>query len=100
MSKHIIPRFFALDERFLKYGIVSLYSLRENAKSGNTYKIYFLHTDVSAENQDTASMATTSMLLILIQLPTSSLSGTTTQRPLTSGSSSPTCTPSMTRRST
>ena len=52
MSKHIIPIFFALDERFLKYGIVSLYSLRENAKSDNTYKIYFLHTDVSAENQD------------------------------------------------
>ena len=42
MSKHIIPIFFALDERFLKYGIVSLYSLRENAKSGNTYKLWQL----------------------------------------------------------
>lgn len=43
MSKHIIPIFFALDERFLKYGIVSLYSLRENAKSGNTSSQYSLH---------------------------------------------------------
>ena len=51
MSKHIIPIFYALDERFLKYGIVSLYSLRENAVSGNTYKIYFLHTDVTDESR-------------------------------------------------
>ena len=51
MSKHIIPIFYALDERFMKYGIVSLYSLRENAVSGNTYKIYFLHTDVTDESR-------------------------------------------------
>ena len=51
MQKHTIPIFYALDERFLKYGIVSLYSLRENAVSGNTYKIYFLHTDVTDESR-------------------------------------------------
>ena len=52
MSEHIIPVFFALDERFLKYGIVSLYSMRENAKrSGATYRVYFLHTDVTPESQ-------------------------------------------------
>ena len=51
MQKHTIPIFYALDERFLKYGIVSLYSLRENAASGNTYKIYFLHTDVTDESR-------------------------------------------------
>ena len=51
MSKHIIPIFYALDERFMKYGIVSLYSLRENAASGNTYRIYFLHTDVTDESR-------------------------------------------------
>ena len=51
MQKHTIPIFYALDERFLKYGIVSLYSLRENAVSGNTYKISFLHTDVTDESR-------------------------------------------------
>ena len=51
MQKHTIPIFYALDERFLKYGIVSLYSLRENAVSGDTYKIYFLHTDVTDESR-------------------------------------------------
>jgi len=51
MSKHIVPIFYALDERFMKYGIVSLYSLRENAASGNTYRIYFLHTDVTDESR-------------------------------------------------
>lgn len=51
MQKHTIPIFYALDERFLRYGIVSLYSLRENAASGNTYKIYFLHTDVTDESR-------------------------------------------------
>ena len=51
MSDKIVPIFFALDERFLKYGIVSLYSLRENAKSDCTYRIYFLHTDVKPESQ-------------------------------------------------
>ena len=52
MSEHIIPIFYALDERFLKYGIVSLYSMRENAKRpGATYRIHFLHTDVTPESQ-------------------------------------------------
>ena len=51
MTHPIIPIFYALDERFLKYGIVSLYSLRENAVSDCTYRIYFLHTDVTEESQ-------------------------------------------------
>ncbi|HAN42095.1 MAG TPA: hypothetical protein DCP98_01555 [Sphaerochaeta sp.] len=52
MNKQIIPIFYALDERFLKYGIVSLYSLRENAKREDvTYRIYFLHNDVLPESQ-------------------------------------------------
>ena len=51
MTHQIIPIFYALDERFLKYGIVSLYSLRENAKSDCTYRIYFLHTDVTEESR-------------------------------------------------
>lgn len=51
MSKHVIPVFYALDERYIRYGFVSLFSLKENAKSDNLYKIYFLNTDVSPESQ-------------------------------------------------
>ena len=52
MTEQIVPIFFALDERFLKYGIISLYSLREHAKSDCTYRIYFLHTDVKPESRE------------------------------------------------
>ncbi|MCQ2412354.1 MAG: 1-acyl-sn-glycerol-3-phosphate acyltransferase [Sphaerochaetaceae bacterium] len=52
MNRKIVPVFFALDERFLKYGIVSLYSMRENAKRDDVlYKIHFLHSDVLPESQ-------------------------------------------------
>lgn len=52
MNRKTVPVFFALDERFLKYGIVSLFSMRENAKRDDVlYKVYFLHTDVLHESQ-------------------------------------------------
>ncbi len=52
MTKQIIPIFYALDERFLRYGIVSLFSMRENAKRTDVlYKVHFLHTDVLPESQ-------------------------------------------------
>lgn len=52
MNRKIVPVFFALDERFLKYGIVSLYSMRENAKRDDVlYQIHFLHSDVLPESQ-------------------------------------------------
>ncbi|MBQ7643849.1 MAG: hypothetical protein IJS84_02345, partial [Spirochaetales bacterium] len=52
MTDKIIPIFYALDERFLKYGIISLYSLSQNAKRQDcTYRVYFLHTDVTAESK-------------------------------------------------
>ena len=51
-TKQIIPIFYALDERFLKYGIVSLASLSKNAKREDCiYRVYFLHTDICAESK-------------------------------------------------
>ena len=51
-TKQIIPIFYALDERFLKYGIVSLASLSKNARREDCiYRVYFLHTDISAESK-------------------------------------------------
>jgi len=52
MAKPIIPVFYSCDEKFLKYCMVSLYSLLKNAKEDCTYLIYILHTDISPEVQD------------------------------------------------
>ena len=51
MRNPIIPIFYACDERFLKYTVVSLHSLIKNASPDRTYRVYILHTDISAEAQ-------------------------------------------------
>ncbi|MBQ7646817.1 MAG: 1-acyl-sn-glycerol-3-phosphate acyltransferase, partial [Clostridia bacterium] len=51
MNKEIIPIFYACDDRFLKYGVVSLISLMENAAPDRSYRVYFLHTDISKIKQ-------------------------------------------------
>ena len=47
MSNQVIPVFYACDDNFVKYTIVSLRSMMENATKGNQYKIYVLNTDIS-----------------------------------------------------
>ena len=49
MSKPIIPIFYACDDAFVKYTIVSLSSMIENASSDYCYKVYVLHTDISSD---------------------------------------------------
>lgn len=53
MQEPIIPIFYACDERFLKYCLVSLHSLLENASPDRSYRVYILHTDISAAAQET-----------------------------------------------
>ena len=50
-SPETIPVFYACDERFLRYGVVSLSSMIENASKNYRYRIHILHTDISEENQ-------------------------------------------------
>lgn len=47
--KEIIPIFYACDDNFVKYTIVSLKSLIENANNNYQYKIYILITNISNE---------------------------------------------------
>ena len=47
MSNQVIPIFYACDDNFVKYTIVSLRSMMENASKGNQYKVYILNTDIS-----------------------------------------------------
>ncbi len=51
MPDNRIPVFYACDDRFVKYSIVSIYSLIENASKSHQYHIHVLHTDISDENQ-------------------------------------------------
>ncbi len=51
MAKPNIPIFYACDERFLKFTIVSMHSLIANASKDRDYTIYILHTDISEEAQ-------------------------------------------------
>ena len=49
MADKVIPIFYACDDAFVKYTIVSLSSMIKNASKDCQYKIYVLHTDISDE---------------------------------------------------
>ena len=46
-----IPIFYACDNNFFKYTVVSLTSMIANASKRRHYEIHILHTDITAENQ-------------------------------------------------
>lgn len=50
----VIPIFYAVDDSFIKYTIVSLASMKENASKDRKYKVYILNTGVSEEMKETA----------------------------------------------
>ena len=47
MSRKEIPIFFACDDNFVKFTLVSLYSIKKNASTAFDYKIYVLHTGIT-----------------------------------------------------
>ena len=49
MNRPIIPIFYACDDAFIKYTIVSLDSMIKNASCEFDYKIYVLHTEISSD---------------------------------------------------
>ncbi len=46
-----IPIFYACDNNFFKYTVVSLTSMIANANKRRKYEVHILHTDITAENQ-------------------------------------------------
>ena len=48
MSRKNIPIFFACDDNFVKFTIVSLFSIKENASKENHYTVYVLHTGITS----------------------------------------------------
>ncbi len=49
MNKRVIPIFYACDDNFVKYTIVSIHSMIKNASKDYNYHIHILHTDISEE---------------------------------------------------
>lgn len=49
MNNKTIPIFYACDNNFIKYTIVSLHSLIKNASKNRNYKIHILHTGISEQ---------------------------------------------------
>ena len=46
-----IPIFYACDDNFIKYTIVSLTSMIQNASKNRDYHVYILHTNITEESQ-------------------------------------------------
>lgn len=49
MESNVIPIFYACDDNFVKYTIVSIHSMMQNASRQYRYHLYILHTDISDE---------------------------------------------------
>ncbi|MBQ8140536.1 MAG: 1-acyl-sn-glycerol-3-phosphate acyltransferase [Clostridia bacterium] len=49
MDKQIVPIFYACDKNFVKYTVVSLYSMIKNASKDYDYRVYILHTSISED---------------------------------------------------
>lgn len=49
--KYPIPIFYACDDAFVKYTLVSAYSLIKNASKDYKYHIHILHTDITEETK-------------------------------------------------
>ncbi len=49
MDNQIIPIFYACDDAFVKYTVVSMYSMIQNASKAHRYHIYILHTEISEQ---------------------------------------------------
>lgn len=52
MSKIEIPIFFACDDNFVKFTIVSLHSMLQNASREYNYRVYVLHTNICEASQE------------------------------------------------
>lgn len=51
MTNPRIPIFYACDDDFVKYTVVSLYSMIKNASKEYKYHVYILHTDITEETK-------------------------------------------------
>ena len=58
-----IPVFYACDDNFVKYTMVSLQSMMDHASKEVQYEIHVLHTNISEEMQKKMSVSYTHLTL-------------------------------------
>lgn len=51
-KSRVIPVFFACDDHYVKYMMVTIRSLIDHTNSNYQYELHVLHTDISQENQE------------------------------------------------
>ncbi|MBQ4247002.1 MAG: hypothetical protein II703_00240, partial [Ruminococcus sp.] len=55
MKDTIIPIFYACDDAFVKYTVVSMYSMISNASKEYKYVLHILHTEISDKMKQTVN---------------------------------------------
>ena len=50
-NRPVVPIFYSCDDRFVKYTIVSLKSMKHHASRDYEYRVCVLHTDISEKMQ-------------------------------------------------
>ena len=51
-KSHLIPVFFAIDDKYVKYFAACIKSLIDHTSGENQYNIHILHEDITLQNQE------------------------------------------------
>ena len=82
MQNKVIPIFYACDNAFVKFTMVSLRSMMENAAKDRKYQIHILHTDIEAATQQAVLRMQNEQFSVVFDDVTSYLQSISAQMPI------------------
>ena len=82
MQNKVIPIFYACDNAFVKFTMVSLRSMMENAAKDRKYQIHILHTDIEAATQQAVLRMQNEQFSVIFDDVTSYLQSISSQMPI------------------
>ncbi len=82
MERPIIPIFYACDDNFVKYTVVSLHSMIKNADPTQRYHVHVLHTDIKPETMKSVTGLATEAFTITFDDVTDYLESISDKLPL------------------
>ena len=82
MQNKVIPIFYACDNAFVKFTMVSLRSMMENAAKDRKYQIHILHTDIEAATQQAVLRMQNEQFSVMFDDVTSYLQSISAQMPI------------------
>ena len=82
MQNKVIPIFYACDNAFVKFTMVSLRSMMENAAKDCKYQIHILHTDIEAATQQAVLRMQNEQFSVVFDDVTSYLQSISAQMPI------------------